>query len=268
VLQAASGRPTAAAAAHSASSGNDDNTAAAPAAAGGGGCLFIVPAHTKHHTFSDVPVLIETSRAGRSLLSVMGFKRDAGPSAESAIRLICECVARFCREHYAGAGPWPSDAAVTAAPGDGGVAAGGGAGVGVSHAGDAGGGATEARAEAAGGKGRLDRLRAAADDDDNVSEGIVTDEAGELAAEAHVGEHPHHHHKQQQQQQQQAAVLTSRRPHPAPAIAAAAGVDGCLPAAVHVPVLEKELDSYRSFFEEGLFKKLEVYELGGVQSRL
>ncbi|GBF87426.1 hypothetical protein Rsub_00137 [Raphidocelis subcapitata] len=129
-----------------------------PEGGAGGGALLLVPSHSKHQTFSDVPVLIERSALARGVLSVMGFKQQQPMSAEAALRLICDCCARFCREHYRpGGSEWPCEGA-------GGDAAGEAAAVAVAAAGGA--------QEPAGARG------------DRAGGGFATDEAAEAEAEA------------------------------------------------------------------------------------
>jgi hypothetical protein len=79
-----------------------------PQGGGGGGALLAVPSHSKHQTFSDVPLLIERSALVRGILAVMGFKPQP-ISAQAALRVVCDCAARFCREHTGS--DWPCEGA-------------------------------------------------------------------------------------------------------------------------------------------------------------
>jgi hypothetical protein len=119
----------------------------------------MVPAHTKHHSFSDVPCLIEGSAVARRLLGLVGLKPQP-LSAAATLRLICDAVAAFCRGHYAGRGQWPVEGG--GGPGSGGLAA-------------------AAAAAAASGGGGLAAGSGASEGADDI---VVTDEADELAAES------------------------------------------------------------------------------------
>jgi hypothetical protein len=190
---------------------------------GGGGSLLLVPAHSQHHTFSDVPVIIEGSASARRLLSLMRPISPQPVSAAASLRLICDAVVTFLRAHYADCGRWP--------------AAGGGASAG----GRAGSLAAAGSGAGAGGFGAKD------------GEGALTDEAEEMAAEAHAGQGggggggP-------------VTWAAARSAGRATAAAAAAAGPAPLPPAAHVPVAAAEAAAYAPLQEQGLLRILEVYE--------
>ncbi len=190
---------------------------------GGGGTLFMVPAHTKHHTFSDVPVWLEGSRFARGMLKLMGVKPQPA-SAEALMRLICDCTAAFCRAHYAAGGPWPAE-------------------------GSSGGGSSGDAAAAGGVVDDGSAASAAAGAGGEESVGMVTDEAEELAAEAHA-------QQQSNGRGQTAGVAVATAAAAAPPAGQAAAP---LPAVGHVPVTKGEMGSYQGLKDKGLLWKLAVY---------
>ena len=196
---------------------------------GGGGALLIVPAHTQHHSFSDVPAILEASALARRALAAVGFSRPAASGAET-LRLTAELTARFLRERFGG-GPWPADASAPAA--DAGAPAGGDGNNGGDGSGsDNGGGGDSAEPDAA------------------------TDEVEEAALEARVGFHP------SAPPQQPHTALTSSTPAAtaAAADAAAAPAPAPLPAAAHVRVRAAEAAAYRALAADGRLKVLRVFE--------
>lgn len=234
--------------------------------ASGGGTVFMVPSHSKHHTFSDVPALIESSRVARGLLKAMGFGKQA-LSAAAALRLICECAARFCRAHYDKCGAWPVEGC-----GDGQAEAEAAAAEAEAAAGRPGAGA-------AGGVeiSKVEGPKAQHDGDFNnrtsssssSSDGIVTDKAKELGAEERARRHLQQQQQQQhagsdvdggdqgckllphEQQQQQHA----NTPEKATANMAMTGA-----LVTHIPISRQELGAYSQYHDEGLLRKLEAIE--------
>ncbi|KAI8468599.1 MAG: platelet-activating factor acetylhydrolase, isoform II-domain-containing protein [Monoraphidium minutum] len=198
----------------------------------GGGALLLVPAHTKHHSFSDVPALIEDSALARSLLSAMGFKPQPVPAA-AALRLICDCAARFCRAHYAAGGAWPAAGGAAEDTAEAAAAAG-------------------AAAAAAGGGGHGTAAGAGGGGDDE--EGMATDEDKECTAEAHMRE----------ADGRRPAAQNGAAAAPSGGGSAAAGGAAGAPAGAgavpHVRVRAGDKAAYSKLFEEGLLKTLEVYE--------
>jgi hypothetical protein len=204
----------------------------------------VVPAHTKHHSFSDVPALLEGSAVARRVLAVMGIKPDP-ISAAASLRLICECAVRFCRAHYAAGGPWPAAGGITAAAE---VEAEGAAAAAAAAASSGGG-------EGGGGGGREGEAV------EKVLEGVVTDEAAELAVEEHASKNgrdapPSQHNGHRPGGGLPECASASRT---VDGVGAAAAAAAAAAGAAHVRVWPGELEAYAKFKEEGLLRILEVH---------